>query len=492
MSTYTTMLSGYRERVARIALFDIFHQLENKQLKDNTNRPIDTFGVGLLSVLFFFESMLMRQRRIGVGALAGYLQDQLGSHYDMEQEGYIALAKVVIEVMRPPSGKRLKRRYFNYETGQPDTIEYAILKADDWDAEAGVQYYALDEQGLELIFATKEYFGEFQISISQLMLRKQLEKGEFAGALRQVDEMRINVHTIRDRMAKIRHEIQRNIISDDTYDRYKETIGDINRRLKQEHDEFDELMTFIHETKERLGSQVAHTDKEHLALEMIVRIDNELAHVHYLHASLLKDSIELKTTAIEAAGESLYYAGITAFNFDQEIARKLTGAPLPFTSSKILAAPFLGVGRFSTWSLLTVFEPQMLDKPQNKREVDFLEISGSRADDDTVIRQQIYALLLREMMPFTKEDHTVELTELLAEADNPIFGTREFCDFWLIMHQLSPLELKAFEEIDDHIFHQAFGEMENSYESIVVEELPGVVSVQENYSMRNMRMVFKR
>lgn len=70
------------------------------------------------------------------------------------------------------------------------------------DPEENVQYYTLDDGGLELVFATKEYFSEFQLSISQLVLRKQLEKGEFSGALRQIDEMRISVNTIRDKMQK--------------------------------------------------------------------------------------------------------------------------------------------------------------------------------------------------------------------------------------------------------------------------------------------------
>ena len=63
-----------------------------------------------------------------------------------------------------------------------DTIEYSILKANNFDVETNTQYYTLDEDGLELVFATKEFYSEFQLSINQLVLRKQLEKGEFKGA----------------------------------------------------------------------------------------------------------------------------------------------------------------------------------------------------------------------------------------------------------------------------------------------------------------------
>ena len=66
MHEYMNMLGGYKDRVARIALFDVFHQLENKLQKDDQGRPIDFFGIGLLGLLFFFENMLMRnQKKIG-------------------------------------------------------------------------------------------------------------------------------------------------------------------------------------------------------------------------------------------------------------------------------------------------------------------------------------------------------------------------------------------------------------------------------------------
>lgn len=488
MNVYTNMLGGYRDRVARIALFDVFHHLENKLQKDDAGRPIDTFGIGLLSVLFFFEHMLLRKKKTGIRELGQYLAEATKGQYKLDSDGYNKLARSIVETLRPSNGKGLKRSFFNYETGEMDELTYGILRADEWDPETNIQYYTLDEQGLELIFATKEYFSEFQISISQLVLRKQLEKGEFIGALRQVDEMRINVHTIRDRMVKIRHEIQRNIISDDTYERYRETIDDINRRLQQEHQEFEELVTFIHETKHRLDGQLGHSEKDTEALEMVVRIDNELAHVHFLHANLLKESIELKTTAIEAAGESLYYAGVTSFNFEQAITRKLIGSPLPFETSKTLSAPFLSLEHYQTWSLVTVFEKQALDRPERHVKNDFLEVDNSEQDDDLELRQQVNSLLMKAIIDGAKKPDYIELDDVL-ETDNLIFGTREFCDLWIVLHQQSPMMIDEVIGQEDHIFNHAFKQHLSNYKTIEVIELSGEVSVKGNYTMKRMAMI---
>ncbi len=213
------------------------------------------------------------------------------------------------------------------------------------------------------------------------MLRKQLEKGEFTGALRQVDEMRISVNTIRDNIYRIKHDIQRNITSEETYARYRELIGDINSRLANEQDEFVELSHFIKETKAYMDSPTGMDDRDLKALELLVQIDNELAHVHYLHSALLGESIDLKTTALEAASESLYYAGITSFNFDSELARKMTGIPLPLMESKVLAKPFLKLESFETWSPLAVFSPQQKDvSNRNMHEMAFVELMEDNRD----------------------------------------------------------------------------------------------------------------
>ncbi|PKM56477.1 MAG: replicative DNA helicase [Firmicutes bacterium HGW-Firmicutes-3] len=487
MHEYMNMLSGYRDRVARIALFDVFHQLENKLQKDDQSRPIDFFGIGLLGLLFFFENMLMRNQKTGIRELAEFLKKMMGKETALEDEGYLRLSKQLVETMRPPSGKRLTRSFYNYETGELDQVEYAILKAEHWDANNNIQYYALAEEGLELIFATKEYFSEFQISIGQLVLRKQLEKGEFSGALRQVDEMRISVHTIKERMSKIKHDVQRNIISDDTYERYKEIIEDINRRLTREHDEFNELRTFIKATKNRLNaSHIMTSDKEIKALDYIVRIDNELEHVHYLHASLLNESIELKTTAIEAAGESLYYAGVTSFNFDQEITRKMMTAPLPFETGKVLAAPFLTTKKFRTWSLLTVFEPQVVEHKEMPVSHGFIEVQDDYKPADLLILQQVYKFLLSQMMKDYGNRTQMTLEETLQKGEHAYFNTREFFDLWIVLHQRSPINVKSVLENEEDLFHPAFEACFSPYDFVEVVELAKDINVQTYYTVKDM------
>lgn len=489
--TYNNMLTGYKDRVTRIALFDIFASLDKKQLKDENNKPLDFFGLGLLSLLFFFESRLMRIKKRGTYELAAFLEDVTEGKLYTEREGYNLLAKTIIEVFRPSGGKRNKRLFMNYETGERDVIEYAILKADDWDTKRKIQYYTLDEQGLELIFATKEYFSEFQISISQMMLRKQLEKGEFLGALRQVDEMRISVNTIKDNIYRIKHDIQRNITSEDTYSRYKELISDINGRLRQEEDEFIELSKFIKETKGYLDSSIQAMEKDQKALGLLVRIDNELAHVHYLHSTLLSESIELKTTALEAASESLYYAGITSFNFDQELARAMTSVPIPFMESRRLVKPFLKLEYFETWSPLAVFSSQQQDNNNNdNQDSTFIDIDEAIREENHIHRQITFKLVMGLIKPYLDSNGSVSITELYEQGDNRIWmDSREFCEAMVVLHQMSPLIIDEVLEANEHIFYQAVTSYFKDVTTIEVIEISDEIIQMEHYDIKNIKLI---
>ena len=87
----------------------------------------------------------------------------------------------------------------------------------------------------------------------------------------------------------------------------------------------------MHEKKEKVAAEKTR-DEDKKAYTLILRIDKELGQVHYDHSMLLKESIVLKTSALEAAQECLYYAGIDSFNFNNEITARVFSSPLPLHS----------------------------------------------------------------------------------------------------------------------------------------------------------------
>lgn len=480
--------SHYKERMERIALFDPLRDLDRKRKTDNQGRPIDYEGLGLLTLLFFFENMLIRNKKTGTTELAHFLQTLSENEIDLKPGQYLQLAREIIDTFRPVGGKNPSRGFYNWETRQNDELIYSILKTGASDSQENRQYYTLDQQGLELVFATKEFFSEFQLSINQLILRKQLEKGEFVGALRQIDEMRINVESLRERMERIHSEIQRSIVSDQTYTRYKNILEDINIRLQREHEEFQELKTFVKETQKRLGYEY-NDEKEKKTYGLILKIDYQLGGVHDNHSQLLTESIELKNTALEAARESLYYTGIQSFNIEHEIVQKIISAPLPLEICRDIVNPFLTVDELETWSLLTLFAPQRIEKNERIQKTrTFAQIEEEEKEENLYLSSQNFEYIMGkiiEVLNGKQKITLVEVSDYLQSNEPALLDHRSFYDFWLIGHHYSPVKYEAEEEA---IFRRVFKKLPQEVKELTFIELPTTHAITPRYTIQNIEL----
>ena len=152
------LTSGYRERMRRIALLDSLVSLQNKQTKDAQGNSIDMRGLGMLTLLFFFERQLSREYKTGVADLQQFFLNITRDTYQIEPLEMEKIAREIMTNFRPTSGKKRSLNFFNWETKQEEMIEYSLLKVNGFDAKTQTQYYTLDEDGLELLFATKKFY----------------------------------------------------------------------------------------------------------------------------------------------------------------------------------------------------------------------------------------------------------------------------------------------------------------------------------------------
>lgn len=336
-----------------------------------------------------------------------------------------------------------------------EIVGYQYLKASSFDVSTNEQFYVLDEHGLELVFATKEFYSEFQLSISQLVLRKQLEKGEFKGALRQINEMRVAVESIEEQLSRLQQDIRRNIVSNEVFQRYEKLIEDISFRLTYENEEFDELAQFVNEAKERLHYKDT-IKKENDAYNFVLTISYELEKVHASHTNLLQKSIELQTSALEAAKEALYYIGVESFNFDQDVTARIISSPLPVSTLKALVVPFLNVHEEKQWSLLSIFDKQNIFEERLEPEIPMLLEIDEQTDqlkNEQMVKyySTVLTLLLRTLE--NQEEITLEQWfEGLRQDEKlaPLLQSRYVYDFFLLLHQRSPIELK--DQADEEVY----------------------------------------
>lgn len=483
-----SVVDQFGERMRRLAIYEPLHRLDRKKGKDKRGKDIPYYELGMLTLLFFFENMIMRHKAGGVRELALFLYEVCHEKISLDEGGFEELAREITEVYRPSNGKRNSRSFYNWETGQEETVYYSILKAARSDLKSNTQYYALDEQGLELIFSSREYFSEFQISINQLLLRKQLEKGEFLGSLRQLDEMSLSAETLTERLAKIKNEVSRSIVSEETYTRYTKLIEDINLRLMRENEEFEELQDFVRLTKDSLKYQLDN-EKDKKAYDLILKIDNRLEEVHHEHSKLLQEGIMLRTHALDAAQQALYYIGIDSFNFEQEIVDALMGRPMPLYTSGTFIEPFLTLERAKLWHPLSVFYKQRIERPGEEAK-GYAFVEGATEEEVRKSKSKIgeyFKEVMGEIEPLFEERSVMTLAEIcnhVEERRPEWLEQRLFYDMWMILHQKSPV---VFESLDEESIlngvKEALGGITNR---IKVMEYEGTVQKVPRFEIKNM------
>lgn len=486
-------LSSFQERMSKVALFDPLFELQRKKQTDANGQPVDMMELGLLALLFFFEQKLVRNSKVGARDLALYLLRVMDDKLQVDIAKCEELARDIIQIFRPASGKKREFTFFNWESRERQTVYTSILRANAFDAKTNTQYYALDEDGLELVFATKEFYSEFQLSIHQLVLRKQLEKGEFQGALRQINEMRVDVESLQERMVKLEHEIKRSIVSEETLKRYSGLLDDIYTRLQRENEEFDELRQFVRDTRTRLYAAI-HPDKHERAYEYILRIAGELEKVHAEHSGLLQKSMDLKNHALHSAKESLYYTGLSSFNFEQDVAGVIFGLPLPLESMRGIVSPFMGIAQRKTWSPLTLFAEQNTTgtAEQGPREEGFLEAADEQSGLQFSLRRsaffaEIMELLIQEL----EQQPELELLQFIDRVKGYGYQhwleRRSFYDFMLILHQRSPVKPLSVEQGNDSAgLDKVFGLLGGKV--LLIQEAAGMAMTGTRYQIQNMKL----
>jgi len=479
---------GFGERCKRLAIFTPLFLLKGKRKSNVLPFEIDWFNLGLLTLLFFFESKLHRQGKKGRKELADYLYEVTQAQIGAERGKYDLIADTLIDAFRDSMGRRHRESFFNWETGVLEEFQFSILKTDAFDQENNRQYFTLDEDGLELIFATKEYFSEFRISIAQLLIRKQLEKGEFTSALHEIHEMRIAVQTLRDHIHRLGLEVTRNIISDDTYGKYVKTIEGVYERLTREDQEFRELYAFVKETKGKMQFENQERVDED-ARQQIAQVAIELGEVHQMHQNLLYGAMQLKNKALEAARQALFSVGIQRFNFDQEIVSRIVSSPLPPLAVAGLIHPFVRVHQHTSWSLFAPFFEQRLQRAGKEEESNaYPELDEEKIYPHAIEQEENFRIIMELIVGLLDGKEGMALKDMVPQLPTYVLEHRSFYDFWLLLHQRSPIG-KGMGE-GRHVLDKALALLGD--DQVEVTEIAGVLQITEQYALQNMYFTRRR
>lgn len=175
------IIQGYGERYERLLLFEPLNKLSAMQKKDRQQQPIDMRGLGLLTLLYFFEQKIMRNTKAGRRQLADFLYNSTQAYLDLTLDEYIGLAGIIIETFRPGNGKVKSAEFFNFDTGQQQEVSYQYLKANSFNASTNEQFYILDEHGLELVLQRRSFIANFSCLLANWFYASNWKRANLKG-----------------------------------------------------------------------------------------------------------------------------------------------------------------------------------------------------------------------------------------------------------------------------------------------------------------------
>ncbi len=194
-------LEDYRIRMENMAPFACLHEkLSNSKRYEQYNIFTLTFS----TMLFMLDGMIKNISSDSI-AIADFLHELIYENYKekLTSDEAMEICHYILFDILQNSGFTYKYKYMNPFTSLPEYINVSLIAQDEVKIGRQKVKYKLTDQGMEMLFMTKEVHKELRIPVTQFYLKQQIEKGVFDKALHIVDDLSIMVKQLREKVNDI-------------------------------------------------------------------------------------------------------------------------------------------------------------------------------------------------------------------------------------------------------------------------------------------------
>ncbi len=372
------IINGFADRIKNIAVFAPLIDLRQR-----TKYKYSMLELGLSVLLFILEYMLKGEKGCTYEDIANFLRELIHRQYK-ETITYDTALEISYYLVRENllnRGQFHTFSYMNYTTGEAEEYQFYLLELADYEIKEKVVRLKLSLVGLELLFKTKEFYNELQISISQLYLRQQIQRGIFDGALRSVDELALAVKNEKARIRHLEEQIIRDVLNVTRESEFEKQIERVNDQLEREKRVFAELKELIEFTLDEYHTGKL-TAREEQAVEKIRKVYRKLIDIIHDHESLFTDKLRLQQLMYNSIESMILNTFNTKINFQTEILQQVVKKNLDLNNLKLIIDPLFSPKRNPHFHPGKVFLEQPLKRTA---ELDYEEMQRL---DEEMIRQE--------------------------------------------------------------------------------------------------------
>lgn len=440
-------LKGFAQRMKALAIYYPLYDLRNGRKYERFDQVALGFGV----LLFILDNMLIGSEYCDQTSIAHFLKSVVEENYQerLGEEEAKEMAYFFLDALRN-GGRPFSYAFQDLETGHEEHHKFSLIDTADYQVQGKVKY-KLSETGLDLLFKTKEIYSELRISISQLYLRQQIEKGVFQEALRTVDELYTQVKSLHDRLEHMKLQVIRNVSQVSVAD-YIQVTAAVQEQLKREKEVFKSLQALLKQTQDTYRSREL-SPKEEQNLNLLLAIASRLEHVINEHNRLFTVMLGLGSLLETALLDSMANTFRSKIDFEREFVDGILQANSPLENLRQVLQPLLipTTGRF--FNILRALDSQQLGKEEELAEEDLVsfdeEVLQQELERDRAIKRlrdaRYTGYLGFILLPLLAEAE-YSLAQLLAdlppERYAELINQVDFYSFLVQVHQMGSLPLK--------------------------------------------------
>lgn len=499
-------LQNFHERMRNVAEFYPLFRL--RELRKYQEYDLLALGVGVM--LLILEHMLIGRLESDHNDVARFLRGVISESYgkQLTEEESRDLAGYLLANLRN-DGRPFEFTYRNLEAGQEDKHVFHLIENGTYHVASGQIRFKLSDAGLDLLFKTREMYKELRITISQILLRQQIEKGVFEDAIRTVSSLGLDVRQLREELERMKMAIKRDV-SQFSLPAYEAMLSAIREQFQKEKQMFDDLNNLLRDT--RANYEQRGTDGQERTMNQLVEISQRLNQVMNLHNKLLTDKLDLQGLVLEALEEGIVQGFRSKVNFEREFLDPVLRSGTSLENVKRLIEPMLSLNVKKRFNIHKAFAPQPVPKPERevKEQAPDIQEEVAVATDDPkaklkAIRDERYKGYLKMIFEPMMHEQSLTLHDILREqpADRQydVVNSRDFYPFLVQLHQMSPINFRLDAETKAKILDgdetnvpylliQLLGE-EPDYELLgtvmVTAEGEGLRLAEEEWTVSNFR-----
>jgi hypothetical protein len=442
-------LTGFRERMKNLAGFwPLFRLRELRKYQE-----YDLLALGLGVLLLILEHMLIGRVECDHADVARFLRLTIQESHGqlLTEEESRELASYLLAQLRN-DGRAFEFQFRNLESNTEDKHVFHLIENGTYHVASAQIRFKLSDVGLDLLFKTREMYKELRISISQMLLRQQIEKGVFDDALRTVDSLGLDVRQLREEIERMKMTIKRDV-SQFSLPTYEAMLSMIREQFDKERQMFEELNNLIRDTRDNYETK-SSGGREEVALNRLVEVSQRLNQVINLHNKLLVDKLDLQELVLEALEEGIVSGFRSKVNFEREFLDPIVTTGTPLENVRRLIEPLMSLNIRKRFNVHKAFASQPVQKVVAEKTTDTPDVPVEEwqpsPDDPKVklkaIRDARYKDYLRMIFEPLLHEQSLNLHDILqaleAEQLYDVVNARDFYPFLVQLHQMSPMNFR--------------------------------------------------